>query len=286
MTETIKEVGGHNVNLIEEGKGPTLLFLFDSWHTSTGLEPLISAASQSNRVVVADPPGFGSSPVPEGYAMETKDYAAFFGDLVDNVGGGEMTLVLSGMGVMIGLESIAEGHLQINKLGSLVLTNGLLYQNQVGGVFTSGSHPFLLRRDLPIDRMMHRRKLIHMCGEPQFMDEALVEASWYSFKKGALRSQAKLGQSVVEAIPKVPSWLSYLAETGLPVMFLWGEADPAGGKWVAKKLQEDLPDAYGYALPKIGHFPHVEAPAVLIETLRSFNQILSEGGTEAGGSEE
>ena len=270
MPELTSEVGGHSVRAWVEGKGKPLLFFYDQWHASPGLSPLVEELRYRFRVHAVNPPGFGGSSLAEESSMTTKEYAAFLGEALGTVTGGRAIMVLHDIGLPIGLEALAEGYAPLDRLDGVVLSNGPLYEDQVPSSLSPRMSPFLRLRDLPTDRIAHRRRLLKLYGSPEQLDEALAATCWERYIQGYLRSQTRLGQSLEESLAVSRQRLSKLAESGIPVLVLWGEVDPLGGKDIAQRIGEDLPEAEGFLLPGVGHFPHVEAPKVMADEILAF----------------
>ncbi len=270
MSETSVEIGGKKVNVLIEGKGKPLLFFYDQWHTSWGLVPLLEELRYRFRVYGVNPPGFGGSTLTDEFARTTKEYAAFLGEALQSVAGGRVILVLHDIGVPIGIEALAEGYAPLDHLDGVVIMNGPVYEAQQPNSFSMRPSPFLRSRDLPTDRIAHRRRILRLSGEPGRLDEGLTEACWDYYIKGFLRDQVKLGLDIDQSLTASATRLQTISETGIPLLVLWGEEDPLGGKEIAQRLGEDLPNAEGFLLPEVGHFPHVEAPRAVAEELWAF----------------
>ncbi len=279
MVEQILEIGGMKVRSRSEGRGPPLFFFYDQWHTSAGLDSLVTKLQYRFRVYTVDPPGFGGSPLPNDYPLTPKDYARFLGEALATVGGGRIILVLQDLGLPIGLEGFREGLISPDKIEAVILMNGLVFEEQKGGVFSSRPSHFLKGRDLPTDRMAHRRRLIKCYGDPDSLDEGLAQAAWDSYIQGYLRSHVKLGNAIEESIVHTKDRLQALASTGIPVLILWGEDDVLGGKEVAARLGELLPEAEGFLLPGVGHFPQVEAPDEVAQEISAFVERKKPGAS-------
>lgn len=58
-------------------------------------------------------------------------------------------------------------------------------------------------------------------------------------------------------------WVAALEETPVPRAFVWGMLDPVSGAHMAERIAERLPDAELVRLADVGHWPQLEAPAVV-----------------------
>jgi pimeloyl-ACP methyl ester carboxylesterase len=268
--ESFHEVGGHRVRVLEQGHGAPLFFLYDGWHASEGAEPLFGLLEDTCRMVAVDPPAYGGSQRPEDYKLTLKDYAKFLVKAVDLAGTTGVTLVLCDLGLPLALVAMAEEESFLAKLARVVILNGPLYPDQFSSFRPLKPSALFSRWDLPMTRMVHRRRVLELHGEPLGIDEALTERAWTAFRQGNHGAQFRLTKELSDADHDLGAGRKVLAGSGLPVLVLWGEADPSDdGRHIAKIL-EDLPDAESYLLPQVGHFPHLEAREVVAETIRSF----------------
>jgi pimeloyl-ACP methyl ester carboxylesterase len=268
--ETTQQIGAHKVKVWEVGQGSPVVFFYDGWHTTHGYRAISELLSDHHHVLALDPPGFGGSPGASDYTLNVSDYAALLGEFVRFAGARDLTLVLSGLGLPIGLNMLAEGGDPSERVGRVVITNGLLYGDQVIGIGPFKQGVLLSRRELPIDRVHHRRRLLQFYGNPNIADEGIMEDAWYAFSKGRLQDQAKLAKAIDDLGVELAGWRKALGDSEIPVLVLWGEEDPTGGRAIVEKFQEEVPQAETYMLPGVGHFPHVEVPEVMADGIKDF----------------
>ncbi len=267
--EDYQQVGGHRVKVIEEGHGPPLIFFYDSWHTALGAGPVTEHLSRRFKVIAVDPPGFGSSPLSKDLHLTLSDYATFVAKLVEHTGPGNVTLVLTGIGEALALAAFQQEESMAARVGRVVLLNGFLYGAHAG-FRPFKATPLFSRWDLPMNRMVHRRKILQLYGEPSAMDETTAERGWSSFPGGLYSTQFKLANELAQSETTLAAGRRALADSGSPIMLLWGEDDPSGGRAVAERAEQEFPDAEIYLLPHVGHFPHLEAVEVVAEAISGF----------------
>lgn len=63
-------------------------------------------------------------------------------------------------------------------------------------------------------------------------------------------------------------WVGALERTPVPLHFVWGELDPVSGAHMADGIRRGRPGAGLARLADVGHWPHLEAPEVVLAELR------------------
>jgi pimeloyl-ACP methyl ester carboxylesterase/chromate transport protein ChrA len=94
---------GARVHYVDEGKGPTLLFLHGNPAWSFQWRALVVGLRGRFRCVALDYPGFGQSSAPDGYGFTPREQSRVVEELVDHLGLREVTLVMQDWGGPIGL---------------------------------------------------------------------------------------------------------------------------------------------------------------------------------------
>lgn len=253
-----------------EGRGSVVVFFYDSWHTAHGFQLISEQLREHFQVMSLDPPGFGGSPEPADGSLTVSDYSDLLGEFVKFSGGRDVTLVLCGLGLPIGLRFLAEGQDAYDHVSRVVITNGLLYADQLGGRSPFKQGMLLSRWELPMDRSHHRRRLLQFYGDPEAMDERIAQEGWAAFSKGRLEYQAKFTRTIDDASSEFENWIRTLGESEVPVLVLWGEEDPTGGRKVVERFQEEVPQSETYMLPSVGHFPHIEVSEIVADGITDF----------------
>ncbi len=71
-------------------------------------------------------------------------------------------------------------------------------------------------------------------------------------------------------------WVAPLQTMTQPFLFINGSADPVSGKHLVERFREVVPMRKNIVeLEKIGHFPHFEAPEIVLEKFFEFHGVLS-----------
>ncbi len=67
-------------------------------------------------------------------------------------------------------------------------------------------------------------------------------------------------------------WVGALQRTRIPLRFINGLADKVSGAHLVKRFRETMPHTDIIELPEIGHYPHFEVPAVILEKFFDFHR--------------
>ncbi|MDB4936389.1 MAG: hypothetical protein JWP87_3361 [Labilithrix sp.] len=94
---------GARVHYVDEGKGPTLLFLHGNPSWSFQWRDLVRELRGSYRCVALDYPGFGLSTAPAGFGFTPREESLVLEEFVDRLGLHDMTFVMQDWGGPIGL---------------------------------------------------------------------------------------------------------------------------------------------------------------------------------------
>lgn len=78
----------------------------------------------------------------------------------------------------------------------------------------------------------------------------------------------KLMQYMPDRRKHAKRWVGALEATEVPLSFVWGMLDPISGAHMAERIRERRPDAPFIALDNVAHWPVLEAPDRVLDTLR------------------
>lgn len=70
--------------------------------------------------------------------------------------------------------------------------------------------------------------------------------------------------------PNRDRWVEGMKRSGVPLRMINGPLDPNSGKHMAERYREVIPDPDIVSLPRIGHWPAVEAPRAVADALIEF----------------
>lgn len=264
--------GGARMHYVDEGNGAPILFVHGTPSWSFEWRHLIRGLSHDYRCVAPDLLGFGLSSRPRDFPYTPAAHAGALAEFVERLDLRDLTLVVHDFGGPIGLPlALAER----SRVRRVVIINTWMWSlagdreiERAGRLLGGPLGRFLyrwanlsLRAILPA-AWADRRKLtpaIHAQYLAPFADR---------WARGAVLwplAHALLGSSGwYESL-----WARRDRLSQLPVLLVWGMRDPAFGPGFLERWAESIPGATGVELP-VGHWPHEEAPAAVLQAIRSF----------------
>ncbi len=232
---------GRAVVILHGGAGPVSV---------TGFADLLADAT-GTRVIVPTHPGFGGTPRPE--ALTTIDgLAEVYAGLLDQLQLDDVTVIGNSMGGWIASELALRRPVG---LGRIAIVDGV-------GIEVDG-HPVaevLSPADLVARSWYDPSKAPSL--DPSTMPPALQAI--FAGNRAAL---ALYGGAMTD-----PTLRGRLAGVDVPALVLWGEADRIADADYGRAFAAAIPGARFELLPRTGHVPQMETPALLLETLLAFVQ--------------
>ncbi|MBS9532090.1 alpha/beta fold hydrolase [Mycobacterium sp. M1] len=264
-------VDGHTIHYIDEGSGPTLLFLHGNPTWSFDYRDVIRSLRGDFRCIAVDYPGFGLSSAAPGYRYLPEEHARAIGAFVDSLDLSGATLVAHDWGGPIGLAAVEARPAAFDRL---VLTNTWAWpidalpiqalSHILGGpvgrllirqfnLFVNVMIPIGHRLKKPTDaEMTHYRQAL--------AGTARREASAV-FPREITASRAFLA--------RVEAGLARLAD--LPALIIWGDADFAFGTAELRRWEQILPHHQTVVVEGAGHFVPSDAPEQFAAAIRDWN---------------
>jgi len=269
------------LHYIDEGQrggdaGPTLLFLHGNPTWSFLYRGIVIRLRKRFRCIALDYPGFGLSthPDPARYGYTPEEHAGVVGELVDDLGLVDLTIVGQDWGGPIGLRIAAD---RPSRVRSLVMGNTWFWPLDptdvrdlplwaFGTALTTGiGRKLILERNLFVERILPLG-LKHDVA-PEVLDHYRGPLETAELRRGA----AELPRQLVES----ERWLRELARDvplvlgGKPLLLTWGMDDPA--------FRPSLMDRFRSAFDLVRtvpldarHFIQEDAPAEMAKAIERF----------------
>jgi pimeloyl-ACP methyl ester carboxylesterase len=170
-------------------------------------------------------------------------------------------------GVTVGQELLARG----TPIDSIAFLNG--------GLFPETHRPRLIQRLLasplgPVAAALtteraFSRSFAAVFATPPSPDE--LHAFWLlASKHDGTRALAGLISYIAERRANRERWVGALLKATLPVVVINGSLDPVSGAHMVDRLLELRPGTEVVRLPRVGHYPQVEAPAEVLAAYAAF----------------
>lgn len=265
------DLDGHRVHYVDEGSGPTLLFLHGNPTWSFDYSTVITLLREDFRCVAVDYPGFGLSRAAPGYRYLPAEHAAVIGGFVDALRLSNITLVGHDWGGPIGLAVLQH---RPETFDRLVLTNTWAWPvsdpliQVMSHVMGSSIGRLLIRQlNLFVNVMI---PIGHRLTTPT--------SRQMDHYKNALDSPARREASAV--FPReITSSRAFLADieaglediAGLPTLIIWGDGDFAFGDKELRRWQETFTDHETVIVSGAGHFVPSDAPDQFAAAIRRWH---------------
>ncbi len=247
-------VAGVNLELVERGSGPKLLFL----HAGDGLapnRPWLDALASYYHVIAPHHPGFGNSTLPDWFAT-VDDLAYLYLDLARQLDLHGATLAGASFGGWIAAEMAVRNTGRFARL-ALIDPLGI----KVGGV---SERDIADLHSLPEETCL---KLIWADPAKGRIDyTALPETELAQIVRGR-EALALFGWKPYMHNPRLKNWLHRI---DIPTKLIWGAQDGVVSTTYAEAWRSRIPGATLEVIPDAGHYPHWEQPDAFAASLTAF----------------
>ena len=247
-------MGDVSLEMRTTGEGPPLLFLHGGDYFTQN-QGFLERLAQRWRVVIPRHPGFGRTERPDGF-RSVHDLAYLYLDLIERQRLSDVVLVGSSFGGWVALEMCVRS---VERVGRLVLIDTL-------GVKFGGRE----ERDiadiyaLSDDEVLRRTFFDPAAAAPDYSRLDDAEAASIASDRAAT---TLYGWRPYMHNPGLRQWLHRVR---VPTLVLWGQSDGIVPPDYGQRLSRSLPDARFELIPEAGHYPQVERPKAVADTIERF----------------
>jgi haloalkane dehalogenase len=263
-------INGHTIHYVDEGSGPTLLFLHGNPTWSFVYRDVIRALRDEFRCIALDYPGFGLSSAAPGYRYLPEEHTQIVTAFVEALALSGVTLAAHDWGGPIGLATVQQKPAAFDRL---VLANTWAWpisapHVQILSHVMGGPLGRLLIRqfNLFVNAMIpagHRlRKPIE--EEMAHYQEALASAERRNASAifpGRITASRTFLTDVEARLPSLAS---------LPTLIVWGDADVAFGNAELRRWEQIFTDHRTVIVEGAGHFVQSDAPERFATAIREW----------------
>jgi len=267
-------VDGHTVHYVDEGSGPTLLFLHGNPTWSFVYRDVIRALRDEFRCVALDYPGFGLSSPRPGYRYLPEEHAQVVTAFVDAMGLSGVTLVAHDWGGPIGLAAVEQRPAAFE---------GLVLANTWGWPITGDPHFEIASRLMggPPGRFLVRQFNLfvnamipagHRLRKPAAAEMTHYRKALATFDRRD--AAAVLPRRITASrafLAGVEAGLPELAS--LPALIVWGDADFAFRTKERQRWEQAFADHHTVIVEGAGHFVQSDAPGEFAAAIRNWRHI-------------
>jgi haloalkane dehalogenase len=251
------EIDGHRIHYVDEGSGPTLLFLHGNPTWSFDYSKVITSLRNEFRCIAVDYPGFGLSVPAPGYRYLPSEHAEVIGGFVDALVLNGVTLVAHDWGGPIGLAALQQ---RPETFDRLVLTNTWAWPAGAPLVqimsHVMGS-PIVM---IPVGHRLTKPTNEQMAHYQKALDSPARREASAVFPREITASRAFLAD--------VAAGLTDIA--ALPTLIIWGDADFAFGNTELQRWEQTFTDHQTVIIKGAGHFVPSDAPEQFAEAIRDW----------------
>lgn len=265
------DIDGHRVHYVDEGSGPTLLFLHGNPTWSFDYGTVIESLRGEFRCIAVDYPGFGLSSAAPEYRYLPAEHADVIDRFVGTLGLSSVTLVGHDWGGPIGLATVQR---RPETFDGLVLTNTWAWPVSdplvqiMSHVMGSPVGRLLIRQlnlfvnvMIPIGHRLTKPTSAQMNHYKRALDNPARREASAVFPREITSSRAFLAE--------IENGLADIA--ALPTLIVWGDADFAFGDKELRRWQETFTDHETVIVTGAGHFVPSDAPEQFAGAIRRWH---------------
>jgi len=254
---------------------PAILLIHGFPTSSWDWHRIWPALARDYRLVAPDLLGFGFSDKPRGHRYSIHEQADLIEELVEQSALTRYHVLAHDYGDTVAQELLDRD----NERGPARrwLTLSLLN----GGLFPETHRPRPAQRLLlgPLGglfvRLMQRgtlaRNMKAIFGPQTQPDDAEIDAFWALIRHNDGRANFhRLIRYMDERKTHRERWLQALTKTDIPIQLVNGSADPVSGAHMVARYRELVGDRNIVELAGIGHYPQMEAPALVADNYMAF----------------
>lgn len=258
----------------QEPRGTILLihgFPTSSWDWC----PMWSALNRHHRLVAMDLLGFGFSAKPSPHDYRIMEQADICEVLVEHLALDRFHVLAHDYGDTVAQEMLARQNegLGVGDWQSCLFLNGGLFPETHRAVLAqkvlNSPIGFLFRHALTKNSL--RRSFDAIFGDRK-PGEAEIDAFFELFDRDGGRSNVhRLIRYIDDRKRHRERWLAALTQARCPIGLVNGSLDPVSGDHMVRRFEELVgADHFIRRLPRVGHYPQVEAPEAVVEAYSDF----------------
>jgi len=270
--------GAHRIFCLDSAPGerlrPTLLLIHGFPTASWDFAKLWPNLTAEFRVLAADMLGFGFSSKPRHHAYSIDEQADLFERILAAKCVDRYHLLAHDYGDTVAQELLARDNARPTRtIETACFLNG--------GLFPETHRPRVIQKLLRsplgplVSRLVNRRNFARSMTalfgptRPPTKDE--LDAFWtlLTAERGH-RLAHELIHYMAERVRNRQRWVDALSYARCPLALINGSADPVSGAHMVARYRELVGTGYIAELPGVGHYPQVEAPALVLEHYKRF----------------
>lgn len=235
------EIQGLDINYIQEGQGQDVLLLHGWGGSIETMVPIVNILKNSFRVTAVDLPGFGKSTIPS-EVMDSYGYAEIIKGFIDETG----------------LENIILfGHSHGGRI-SIILSSR--YKDLFDKVVLIDSAGIIPKRTATYYIKVYTFKLmkkIYLAFTPKGKRQEVLESFYRKHGSDDFKEADGIMRKIMVKVVN-DNLRHHLKEIKTSVLLIWGEKDDATPLYMARIMENEIPDAGLVVLEGAGHYSYVD----------------------------
>ncbi len=248
-----------------------------SWDFARIIPPLVDRY----RTLAFDFLGFGDSDKPGGHRYSLLEQADLTEAVWKHYHIDRTCLVAHDYGSTVAVELLSR---QLNGELATRLT-GIVLMN--AGLYIDLQRPLLAQRllQVPLAGALLSRVINQSFFDRQFaslfspshpVSEDDLRQYWSAIKRhDGLHIYHRLIYYLTERRLNKERWEKALEQADIPVRYVWGLIDPVSGAQISGEIRRRIPSVDLVELPDVGHYPHLEVPAIVAAEIEAFTSNLT-----------
>ncbi|HVJ68408.1 MAG TPA: alpha/beta fold hydrolase [Caulifigura sp.] len=276
------DLGGLKYHYVDEGAGPTILFVHGNPTWSFAWRNLLKDLSRDYRVIAVDHIGCGKSDKPQQYDYILENHVSNLTTLIDRLDLRDVTLVGHDWGGCIGMGAAGR---RADRFQRFILMNTAAFRSRRIPLRIAVCRiPFLGAAAVRGLNAFAGSALWMAVEHPQEFSAAARAGFIAPYDTWANRIAT---HEFVKDIPLSPSHRSYRTLVGIeeglaqfrdrPMLLLWGEKDWCFTLEFLNEWQQRFPGAKTITYPDAGHYVFEDARDRMLNDVRSFLATTSPG---------
>jgi pimeloyl-ACP methyl ester carboxylesterase len=269
---------GQRIRYWTAGQGQPLLLIHGFPTASWDWHYLWQPLSRQYRVIACDMLGFGDSDKPRDHAYSLVEQADLQQALLAHLQVEQSVHVLAhDYGDSVAQELLARHGEGSFDMASCVFLNG--------GLFPETHRPLLIQKLLlsPVGWLVGRifnrdsldRDFSRIFGPDTRPSESELDDFWSLIAvNNGHHILYRLISYIPERIVQRARWVQAMQHSRVPMRFINGAADPVSGQHMVERYRELVPHPDTVLIPRIGRYPHTEAPATVLGAYEEFRATI------------
>jgi pimeloyl-ACP methyl ester carboxylesterase len=260
--------GTYDIQVRISGAGPWLTLLHGFPASSYEWAAVSCRLEQRHRVLAFDFLGYGRSAKPPGHRYSVFEQADLVATHWDKLEVEETSVVAYDYGAIVGQELLArrqEGQLGVAVARLLLLNAGIyaeLYRPRLAQRLSIAPPLTGSLMSALFNERLFTRAWSEVFSDEHPLDPATGHEHYRALRYGdaARDVQRWLLAYIPERAAHRQRFEAALANTDVPLHFLWGLQDPVSGRLIAEALRDRMPNVDLVEYLDAGHCPHLEIP--------------------------